>query len=85
MDAIGRIGECRYFKTPMTLIQFVKPGWAHKVLGGAFDHPRGEMPRGRDFGEAPPPKAFTGPDAEAFERTRRALAAKAKTEAKGIA
>ena len=76
MDAIGRIGECRYFKTPMTLIQFVKPGWAHKVLGGSFDNPKGEPHRGRDFGEAPPPpKAFVGEAAEAFERTRRKLAA----------
>jgi hypothetical protein len=75
IEAIGRIGECRYFKTPMTLIQFVKPGWAHKVLGGSFDSPRGEQ-RGRDFGNAPPPpQGWTGPDAEALERTRRKLAA----------
>ena len=73
-EAIGRIGECRYFKTPMTLIQFVKPGWAHKVLGGSFDSPRGEQ-SGRDFANAPAPKPFTGEDAEAFERTRRKLAA----------
>jgi hypothetical protein len=86
MEAIGRIGECRYFKTPMTLIQFVKPGWAHKVLGGSFDNPKGEPQRGRDFGDgSPPPKAFTGDDALAFERTRRALAAKVTTAAKGIA
>jgi len=43
-QAIGRIGECRYFKTPMTLIQFVKPGWAEKVIGGSFDHPKGDKP-----------------------------------------
>jgi hypothetical protein len=75
-EAIGRIGECRYFKTPMTLIQFVKPGWAHKVLGGSFDHSKGSPASGRDFGDAPPPpKAWTGPEAQAFERTRRKLAA----------
>ena len=79
MEAIGRIGECRYFKTPMTLIQFVKPGWAHKVLGGSFDNAKGEPQRGRDFGNAPPPpQGWTGPDAEALERTRRKLAAAAK-------
>lgn len=77
MEAIGRIGECRYFKTPMTLIQFVKPGWAHKVLGGSFDNPKGEPQRGRDFGDtAPPPRAFTGEAADAFERTRKKLATK---------
>ena len=77
MEAIGRIGECRYFKTPMTLIQFVKPGWAHKVLGGSFDNPKGQPQRGGDFGDtAQPPRAFTGEAADAFERTRRKLAAK---------
>ena len=55
LEAIGRIGECRYFKTPMTLIQFVKPGWAHKVLGGSFDNPKGEPKHGRDFGDSAPP------------------------------
>ena len=76
IEAIGRIGECRYFKTPMTLIQFVKPGWAHKVLGGSFDNEKSQPHRGRDFGDSPPPpKAFTGDVAEAFDRTRRKLAA----------
>lgn len=75
IEAVGRIGECRYFKTPMTLIQFVKPGWAHKVLGGSFDNPKGQPQRGGDFGDTPaPPKAFAGEVAEAFERTRRRLA-----------
>jgi hypothetical protein len=55
-QAIGRIGECRYFKTPMTLIQFVKPGWAEKVLGGSFDHPKGEPRSGS--GDKPPPKSW---------------------------
>ena len=76
IEAIGRIDECRYFKTPMTLIQFLKPGWAHKVLGGSFDNEKGQPHRGRDFGDSPPPpKAFTGDVAEAFDRTRRKLAA----------
>jgi hypothetical protein len=76
IDAIGRIGECRYFRTPMTLIQFVKPGWAHKVLGGSFDNPKGTPAAGRDFADGPlPPRAFTGDVAEAFDRTRRKLAA----------
>jgi hypothetical protein len=79
-QAIGRIGECRYFKTPMTLIQFVKPGWAEKVLGGSFDHPKGEPRGGRDFGDAPaPPKAFVGEAADAFEYTRRKLSQKEVT------
>lgn len=76
MDAIGRIGECRYFKTPMTLIQFVKPGWAHKVLGGSFDNPKGQPQRGGDFGDSPAPRAFTGKDAEAFALTKKLAEAK---------
>lgn len=79
-EAVGRIGECRYFKTPMTLIQFVKPGWAEKVLGGSFDNPKGTPQRSGDFGDqSQPPRAFTGETAEAFERTRRALASKVTT------
>jgi len=75
-DAIGRIGECRYFKTPMTLIQFLKPGWAHKVLGGSFDHPKGTPQRRGDFGDSPPPpRDWPDEDREALERTRRKLAA----------
>jgi hypothetical protein len=75
-EAIGRIGECRYFKTPMTLIQFLKPGWAHKVLGGSFDHAKGAPPRGGDFGDAPPPpRDWPEEDRAALERTRRKLAA----------
>lgn len=36
-DAIQRLPECRFFRTPVTLIQFVKPGFVTKVLGGQFD------------------------------------------------
>jgi len=76
-EAVGRIGECRYFKTPMTLIQFVKPGWAHKVLGGSFDEPKASPRAGtRDFADAaPPPKEWTGEAAEALARTRKKLEA----------
>jgi hypothetical protein len=43
--------------------------------GGEYDD-RNETKQGRDFGDAPPPpKVFTGEAAEAFERTRRKLAA----------
>jgi hypothetical protein len=69
-EAIGRIGECRYFKTPMTLIQFLKPGWADKVLAGSFDEPKGTPRKGGDFGDAPPPpRVFAGTDAARFAAT----------------
>ncbi|MFN9286740.1 MAG: hypothetical protein ACK6EB_01635 [Planctomyces sp.] len=85
IKAIEHLPKCLYFTDPVTLNQFCKPGFVDEVLGGKWNNPKRTAKSGRDFGEAPPPKAFTGPDAEAFERTRRALAAKAKTEAKGIA
>jgi len=71
LEAIGRLGGCRYFKTPMTLVQFVKPGWAHKVVGGSFDEPKAAPPRPRDFGdiEKAPPRAFSGADAARFAAT----------------
>jgi hypothetical protein len=43
--------------------------------GGEYDD-RNETKQCRDFGDSPPPpKAFTGDAADAFERTRRKLAA----------
>lgn len=76
--AIEHLKRCRYFRTPVTLRQFCGVGddgtsFVEKVISGDFDEPphRG----GRDFSdERPPPRAFTGPDADAFERTRRAIA-----------
>jgi hypothetical protein len=85
LKAIERLGSCRYFKTPVSLGQFCGPDFVTLCNGGEYDE-LNETKKGRDFGEAPPPpKAFTGSAAEAFERTRRALAAKATTTAKGIA
>lgn len=80
-QALGRVRACRYFSTPMTLIQLVKPGWAEKVVGGSFDEPKAAArPRAPSGDEKPPPRVFTGDDAEAFERTRRAMAAKLQHE-----
>jgi hypothetical protein len=85
LKAIDRLGSCRYFKTPVSLGQFCGPDFVTLCNGGEYDE-LNETKKGRDFAEAPPPpKAFTGSAAEAFERTRRALAAKVTTTAKGIA
>lgn len=43
-EAIRRLPECRFFETPVTLIQFIKPGFVTKVLGGQFDATR-DAPR----------------------------------------
>ena len=77
MQAITHLPKCRYFDDPVTLNQFCKPGFVDEVLGGKWDNPKRRKGDGRDFGDAgpPPPKVFTGEAAEAFERTRRKLAA----------
>jgi hypothetical protein len=76
LQAIGHLPKCRYFTDPVTLNQFCKPGFVDEVLGGKWNNPKRHPKSGKDFGDAPPPpKAWTGPEAEAFERTRRKLAA----------
>jgi hypothetical protein len=73
--AIERLARCRYFKTPVSLGQLCGPDFVTLCNGGDYDE-RNERKQGRDFGDSPaPPKAFTGPEAEAFDRTRRKLAA----------
>ena len=77
-QAIERLPRCHYLEKPLAVTQFIQPGWADRILAGEFDNAKARhAPRGgRDFGDSPaPPKAFTGPEAEAFDRTRRKLAA----------
>lgn len=78
-EAIERLKRCRYFDTPVSLSQFCGPEFVLHCLGGTYDEKKGGRRRA-DFGEEPqPPRAFTGETAEAFERTRRALASKVTT------
>jgi len=75
-QAIEHLPKCLYFSDPVTLNQFCKPGFVDEVLGGKWNNPKRAAKQGRDFGnQSPPPKPFTGEVAEAFERTRRKLAA----------
>ena len=76
LAAIEALPRCRYFRDPVTLPQLVAPGFVDKVLGGQFDNAREQPARGgyRGPDDRPPPQAFTGADAEAFERTKRAMA-----------
>lgn len=72
--AIDRLKRCRYFRTPVSLGQFCGPDFVTLCNGGEYDD-RPEDRKG-DFANTPaPPRAFTGAEAEAFERTRRKLAA----------
>lgn len=78
--AVERLPRCRWFEKPVAVTQLIQAGWVDRILAGEFDNPRSKpsgRAGGRDFGDdKPPPKAFTGRDADAFEATRRALAAK---------
>ena len=74
LAAIDRLKRCRYFRTPVSLGQFCGPDFVTLCNGGEYDD-RPEDRKG-DFANTPaPPKAFTGEVAEAFERTRKKLAA----------
>jgi hypothetical protein len=82
LAAIEALPRCRYFRDPVTLTQLVAPGFVDKILGGQFDNDRDPAPsRGgpRRPDERPPPQAFAGADAEAFERTKRAMAEKLRS------
>jgi hypothetical protein len=75
LTAIERLPRCRFFQTAVSLGQFCGPDFVTLCNGGEYDE-RNQSKQRRDFGDAPaPPRAFTGPEAEAFERTRRKLAA----------
>lgn len=75
LAAIDRLPACRFFRDPVTLPQFVAPGFVDKILGGQFDNPRDQRtPRGPE--DRPPAQGFTGPELEAFNRTKAALAGK---------
>jgi len=78
-EAIRRLPSCRFFTTPLTLIQFVKPKTVGLINGGQYDEAKAAPPsRGRPD-DRPPPQAFAGADAEAFERTKRAMAEKLRS------
>jgi hypothetical protein len=75
LQAIQHLPKCKYFDDPVTLNQFCKPGFVDEVLGGKWNNPK-RPKHGKDFANATaPPRAFTGAEAEAFERTRKKLSA----------
>lgn len=82
LAAIDRLPELRYFVDPVTLPQFVAPGFVDKILGGQFDNPRARpIGAARGLDEKPPAQGWTGDDAARFEATKRAMIAKLKEEA----
>lgn len=75
LAAIDRLPACKYFRDPVTLPQFVAPGFVDKILGGQFDNAR-EQRVAAGPNDRPPPQAWSGDDAARFEATKRALAEK---------
>jgi hypothetical protein len=74
LEAIPRLRACRYFDTPVTLVQFCGHGFVQRVLGGQYDAPK------------TPKKPAGGPDAPAPPRIDPAFeAAKAATLAREAA
>jgi len=84
LAAIEALPRCRYFRDPVTLTQLVEPGWVDKILGGQFDNPRDHAPaRGGFRGgqeDRPPPQAWSGGDAAAFEATKKRLAEQIRSQ-----
>jgi hypothetical protein len=76
--ALERLRSAKYFDSPVTLIQFVKPGFVEKLLGGQYDAPKpsGRPPGPPRDGDRPPPKQWTGPEEEARRRMLADLEAK---------
>jgi hypothetical protein len=78
LAAIDHLPACRYFRDPVTLPQFVAAGFVDKVLGGQFDNPRDQRPRGPD--DRPPAQEWSGDDAARFEATKKAIADRLRRE-----
>jgi len=75
LQAVERLGRCKFFRTAVSLGQFCGPEFVTLCNGGEYDD-RNDDRKSRDFADAaPPPKEWTGEAAEALERTRRKLAA----------
>ena len=74
LEAIPRLTACKFFRTPPTLLQFVRPGFARRVMGGQYDEARQDRPGGPS---ADPPRRKLPDDFTAAVRaTQAALDAK---------
>ena len=85
--AIDRLPKCLFFTTPVTLIQFVQPGFVARVLGGQYDEPK--KPKGtqasqdgrKTAAEAAAEWQRGAADPEAARRRQEFLAAKRRRAA----
>ena len=68
-EAVKRLSKCRYFETPVTLVQFVGPRFVDLCLGGQYDAAKAK--KGGREPEARTVTPWSGEDMERVEATRR--------------
>ncbi len=64
---VAHLQNCKYFETPMTMTQFLMPGWIEKILGGDFDDP---CRQAKGFDRPLSPRQFSEREKEAVSYTR---------------
>lgn len=72
-EAMGRLPACRYFDSPVTLIQFAGDGFVQRVLGGQYDSPKTATARPAGPGrpdDRPPAKGWEGEDLARLKATQ---------------
>jgi len=86
IEAIPRLALAKFFKTPVTLLQFVRPGFVRRLAGGQYDEaraaPTGVPGAGRSAADAA--AEWERGAAEGRKRAAEYVAAKAARGAKSI-
>lgn len=82
LRAIEHLPKCRYFDSPVTLIQLCGRGFVTRVLAGQYDAKKAAKATGRPGrpDDPPPAKAWDGDDAARLEATKRVWAERLKAE-----
>jgi len=62
--------KCRYFESPVTLVQFLGPKFVDLCLGGQYDSPK-QATGGQRPDDRPTVKGWQGEDQARFEATRQ--------------
>jgi hypothetical protein len=77
LAAIEALPACKFFRTPPTLIQFCKPGFVTRVLGGQYDAAKAQPAQATPRDDRPPPRVWSGSDeaarVAALEKLREAV------------
>lgn len=86
LEAIPRLQGARFFRTPVTLLQFVRPGFVRRLAGGQYDEAKAPPPgipgAGRTAADAA--AEWERGAAEGRKRAAEYVAAKAARGAKSI-